>query len=272
MPIEIKPLTEINDFNQCETLQRLVWGGGDLGITPTHFFVASSHSGGLVLGAFVGAELIGFLNGFPAYLPENLSENLSEKRAPLGFHSDMMAVLPEYRGQGIGKKLKWRQRDWCLARSLSWISWTFDPLQRKNARLNFEHLGVSVYEYRVNEYGELGGSLNGDLPTDRLLAHWDLLSKRVTMLANGVADTFSSKPSYALRSAKNKPTELKLELSAEHIMVATPESLNELLVKDKALALEWRLAVREVMQTYLAKGYIVRRFVDSAYILSKDRQ
>ena len=265
-PLNIRVLKTLNDFNQCEYLQKQVWGLEDLGIKPTHFFVASSHSGGLVLGAFAGNNLIGFLNGFPAYLP-NKAPHLPG--VGLGFHSDMMAVLPEYRGQGIGRALKWRQREWCLARNIPWIAWTFDPLQRKNAHLNLEHLGVTVSEYRVNEYGELGGSLNADLPSDRLLAYWNLEADRVQRLAQGIKDDVNHRASYALRSINNKPAELKLELGSQYIAVDLPDSLNDLLKNDATLALEWRLAVREVLQHYLGAGYTIKRFLNTAYILSK---
>lgn len=262
--LSLRTLYSAEELKACETIQQEVWGIDDLGTTPVHFFVASVHSGGLVVGAFMDEKLVGFLNAFPAYVPE--------KQTGVGMHSDMMAVLPAYRAQGIGKRLKWFQRDWCLSRGINWITWTFDPLQAKNARLNLEHLGAVVSEYRVNEYGFLGGGLNGDLPTDRLLAFWDLQSSRVKQLAAGenLPALPRAKASALLSSSDARPIGTDLSLGEDCISVAIPESLNDLLASNFPLALEWRLKLREVLEHYLQKAYSITRFGNKSYLLEKN--
>lgn len=261
--IEIREVSSPQQLRRCEQLQRAVWDGDDLGVTPVHFFVASVHAGGLVLGAFENEEMIGFLNGFPAHRPDNYQ--------PLGLHSDMMAVLPSHRGRGIGRQLKWRQRAWCLAKDLPWISWTFDPLQAKNARLNLEYLGATVREYAINRYGPLDGPLNAGLPTDRLVAHWNLTSARVQRLARGeplgLVDV-SALPC-ALGADEGKPQAPQLELDAPQLTVTVPTDLNGLLKNNLPLALSWRERVRMALRYYLIRGYEIRRFVDNYLILVK---
>ncbi|MCA9839826.1 MAG: GNAT family N-acetyltransferase [Trueperaceae bacterium] len=259
--LHLRTLHSAEELLACERIQQDVWGTDDLGVTPVHFFVASVHSGGFVLGAFDGDHMVAFLNGFPSYLPD--------KRTGVGLHSDMMGVLPAYRAKGLGRKLKWFQREWCLARNINWITWTFDPLQAKNARLNLEHLGVTVDEYRVNEYGVLGGGLNGNLPTDRLLAFWDLHAERVQHCRDGIkqAPVDLEKIPKALESVHGKPDHINLDLPDTQLRVAIPQDLNTLLATDFDLALAWRMAVREVLGQYLARGYQIVRFVEGTYII-----
>ncbi len=262
--VNLRMLYTAEELVACEDLQRAVWGTDELGVTPVHFFVASAHSGGFVLGAFEGEQMIAFLNGFPSYLPET--------REGIGLHSDMMGVLPVYRARGLGRRLKWFQRDWCLARDMRWITWTFDPLQAKNARLNLEHLGVIVDEYRINEYGVLGGGLNGDLPTDRLLAYWDLESDRVKTCKAGkkLEPLDFSNIAKVLDNVSGKPTRPNLSLQDPLLRLSIPENLNDLLKHDFDLALAWRLAVRETLNYYLNQGYQIKRFIENSYVIENN--
>src|SRR6202012_2433270 len=101
-------------------------------------------------------------------------------------HSHMLAVLPEYRNAGLGRRLKLAQRDDALSRGFDLMEWTFDPLEIKNAYFNLERLGAIARRYNVNQYGITSSPLQGGLPTDRLVAEWWLKSKRVEqLLANG---------------------------------------------------------------------------------------
>jgi predicted GNAT superfamily acetyltransferase len=94
-------------------------------------------------------------------------------------HSHMLAVLPEYRNAGLGRKLKLAQRDDALARGFDLMEWTFDPLEIKNAHLNMVRLGAIARRYIPNFYGPSTSPLQGGLPTDRLVAEWWLGSARV---------------------------------------------------------------------------------------------
>ena len=91
----------------------------------------------------------------------------------------MLAVRPEYRNAGLGRRIKLFQRDDALARGFELIEWTFDPLEIKNAYLNIERLGAIARRYSVNQYGITSSPLQGGLPSDRLVAEWWLKSQRV---------------------------------------------------------------------------------------------
>jgi predicted GNAT superfamily acetyltransferase len=105
----------------------------------------------------------------------------------------MLAVLPEYQQRGVGLRLKWAQREESLSRGLALITWTFDPMQARNANLNLRRLGATATEFLENFYGVTTASLHHGLPTDRLLVRWDLAAPRV-------ADAWQTKVRQALQS------------------------------------------------------------------------
>lgn len=172
--IEIRVCTRIEEYQRCVELQREVWGFADVELVPKDIIAAIAMAGGQVFGAFNGIEMIGFLLGFPGY---------QDGRTHL--HSHMLAVLPAYRDQGIGRQLKLKQREEALARGFELAEWTFDPLELKNAYFNLERLGAIARKYVRNKYGRTTSPLHGGLPTDRLVAEWWLRSARVESVARG---------------------------------------------------------------------------------------
>lgn len=276
--VEIHPLVTMEMLRACEGLQRQVWGYDDVEVVPAAQMRAALHAGGLVAGAFVGRELVGFLYGFAA-LPHE--EGL---QGP-GMHSHMAAVLPEARGLGAGRRLKWFQRRWCAERGLGWVAWTFDPLQARNARLNLHHLGAVVHEYQVDFYGVLGGVLSGDLPTDRFVALWDLATPHVraaaardaaaadfrlpgdAATADAVAVAPAEDAAWALRraAASDDPEAPVLGLAAPEVWTAVPRDVNALRRGAAPRALVWAEAFRVAAQDLVARGYEVDAFLDGAY-------
>ena len=107
----------------------------------------------------------------------------------------MTAVLETYRDRGIGRRLKLLQRDDAMKRGIFLVEWTFDPLEMKNAYLNFMRLGAIARRYLPNCYGVTTSPLHGGMPTDRLIAEWWLDSPRVQTLLEGRGIEFPSPPS-----------------------------------------------------------------------------
>ena len=105
-------------------------------------------------------------------------------------HSHMVGVLPEFRNQGLARRLKLAQRKDALARGIELMEWTFDPLEIKNAHLNIARLGVIVRRYKHNFYGPSSSPLQGGLPTDRVYAEWWLRSNRVCRVLGGEQPSF----------------------------------------------------------------------------------
>ncbi len=165
----------IDEFHACVDLQKEVWNFTDAELVPLRLFVVAEKVGGQVLGAFDGDELIGFALSVPG-----------ARNGHPYLHSHMLAVRDSYRNSGIGRRLKFFQRDDALARGFELIEWTFDPLEIKNAHLNLERLGAITRRYNINQYGLTSSPLQGGLPSDRLVAEWWLRSRRVeTLLKTG---------------------------------------------------------------------------------------
>jgi predicted GNAT superfamily acetyltransferase len=164
----IRPLTGIEEFQKCIELQREVWGWADIDIMPIRFFVSMPHIGGLVLGAFEGEQIVGFVNAIPG-----IREGMPYWR------SQMMGILKDFQNAGVGAELKLAQREQARARGIRLIEWTFDPLESRNAHLNIHKLGSLVRTYHVNLYGSTTAALQQGLQSDRLIAEWWIDKPRI---------------------------------------------------------------------------------------------
>src|SRR5882762_2358381 len=166
----------LEDFHACVALQRDIWGEQDLEVEPSTMFVVASHTGGQVLGAYDGRNLVGY----------TLAVAALRNGAPY-LHSHMTGVHANYRDRGVGRMLKLFQRDEALSRDIRLIEWTFDPLEMRNAHFNLNRLGAICRRYLPNLYGVTTSPLHRGLPTDRLLMEWHLDSARVVAAIGGLA-------------------------------------------------------------------------------------
>ncbi|WP_263408619.1 GNAT family N-acetyltransferase [Terriglobus tenax] len=166
--IVIRELTELSEFDQCVDLQLAVWNYSQQDLIPRRVFLVAQRIGGQVLGAYDGDRMIGFAMGLPGF-----------RNGHSYLHSHMLAVLPEYRNGGIGRRIKLAQREGALAKGFDLMEWTYDPLEIKNSYLNITKLGAISRRYKRDFYGSSTSPLQGGLPTDRLYAEWWLKSDRV---------------------------------------------------------------------------------------------
>lgn len=175
--IQIRHCSSLDEFDACVRVQQCIWG--DELAVPSTMIIAVHHAGGQVLGAFDGAEMIGFTLAFlgTRRLP---ARSGSAQRVDAQFlHSHIAAVLPEYRDRGVGRSMKLFQRQDALDRGIDLIEWTFDPLELKNAHFNLMRLGAIARRFIPNCYGITESPLHAGIPTDRLVAEWWLASDRV---------------------------------------------------------------------------------------------
>ncbi|MGB8674347.1 MAG: hypothetical protein WCD27_08340 [Candidatus Acidiferrales bacterium] len=174
---EIRALHSLADFEQCVRVQRIVWGE-DL-VVPSAIFVVAHHTGGLSAAAFDAGRMIGFTLALAGRRDfASAQPGPPPVSVPL-LHSHMAAVLPEYQNSGVGRRLKFFQREESLRQGIALIEWTFDPLELRNAHFNFNRLGAIARRYIPDCYGITESPLHAGLPTDRLVAEWWLDSPRV---------------------------------------------------------------------------------------------
>ncbi|HMD97992.1 MAG TPA: GNAT family N-acetyltransferase [Terriglobia bacterium] len=223
----IRPCETLEEFEACVKLQKQVFGYAEGEAYPQRLFVNLTHIGGHILGAFASTgELVGFVASMPAW-----------HRDRRYYHSLSLGVLPGHENRGLGRALKLAQRRAALDARIDCIQWTFDPLRPKNAFLNIERLGAIARRYLPNYYGRVESRLQQGLPSDRLLAEWQLRSTRMKRALAGNSP----------RSSRRKPA----------AAVAIPNDFAALADNDPAAALAQQSLVREQLQECFARGLAI---------------
>ncbi len=266
----IRLLDSIEDFEKLVDIQRMVWKHEDLDVTPVHQFCVSAKMGGIILGARVGRELGGYAYSFPALINGKPCQ-----------HSHHLAVLPEFRGLGLGKSLKWAQREESLKRGFRLVTWTFDPLQARNANLNLQALGAVSRTYIPNFYGVTPSlCLGPGIPTDRLLVEWPIGRKRVKEKLNGEAPKLMGDAEdlpKALERRRNDPalfaapSHPKGSLMDRAVLVEVPPDIEALRRRPDLIGL-WQKELRRIMTRYFERGYQAEHFLHGDrcfYVLMK---
>jgi predicted GNAT superfamily acetyltransferase len=257
--IIIRSIDRIAEMREVEELQREVWGPDD--VVPLTQLIAATEVGAILIGAFDGAALVAFVYGFIG----------RESDLEWVIHSHMLAVRRSYRDHHLGYQLKLAQREAALRGGFKRITWTFDPLQSRNAHLNFSKLGVIADQYKINFYGEESPSpLHHHIGTDRLWVSWLLTSRRVRRRleeSSNAVDRLSPQLeqeaiTLVRLEADGSPgaTPVAEGLRGEHALIEIPGSIGSLQQHDPELAASWREATRRAFTEALTSGYLVREF------------
>lgn len=258
MDVTIRSVDTLAEVRAVEVLQRQAWAmPDDLEVVPLHLLVAAQRNGGLLLGAFDGAALVGFVFGFPGLTADGQAKHCSH----------MMGVAPAYRSLGVGYRLKLAQRAHSLEQGIDLITWTYDPLESRNAYLNIHKLGGVCRSYLRDYYGPMADGLNRGLPSDRFEVEWWLDGERVQRRLAGRA--VPACPESAVRVLETRataaglraPGHSLLDADAPHVLVEVPAEYQAVKAADSELALAWRLATRAVFEAYSAAGYTAVDFV-----------
>lgn len=246
----LRPFASMDDYRACVELQEETWGDGFSERVSPAILKVSQILGGVAAGAFDADDrLDGFVFGMTG--PRN---------GVVVHWSDMLAVRRHLRDSGLGRRLKAYQRQVLLARGVEVMHWTFDPLQSRNAHLNFRKLGIVVREYVRDMYGASDSPLHQGIGTDRFVAHWAMASERVERRLAG--DGGPAEVPTAAASALDDPADgAALDLDADTVTVAVPADVTALMARDMAAAVAWREATRAALVHYLDRGWEVRDFV-----------
>ncbi|MBM3311139.1 MAG: GNAT family N-acetyltransferase [Candidatus Aminicenantes bacterium] len=268
--VRVRPLVRPAEFEACVEVQRRVWGHHDLDTTPVHQFCVAVHTGSILLGAFAGRELAGYVYSFPAVFNGRRSQ-----------HSHHLAVLPEHQGLGLGKKLKWAQREEALRRGCGLITWTYDPMMARNANLNLHALGAEGNIYLRDFYGRTPAlTLDEGVPTDRLLVEWRIRSRRVEERARKEPPPLH--PADLPKAVERKgggvfpdivPSRPRPPSDAPRLLVEVPRSVAPL-PRGTGVIAAWQSAIRSALERSFARGYRLDDFVfgdPSFYVLRKGR-
>jgi predicted GNAT superfamily acetyltransferase len=151
------------------------------------------------------------------------------------------------------------------------MTWTYDPLQSRNAHFNFSKLGVVSDTYKVDFYGPETSSMLHRNGTDRLWVRWLLNSRRVRdRLAgkNARSETLDAMKLLAplVRfdpSGKPGRADLTEALSRQRVSIEIPGDILEIERADMGVAREWRDATRWAFREALKAGFVVAEFCRS---------
>ena len=230
--IQVRELDNFQDQDFGRNIFDITWSM-DAGteITP-NLLQAMVHSGSYLSGAFIDNKIVGAAFAFPA------------TNGGLHLHSHMTAVLPEFRDKGVGYALKIDQWNWAKKKNYSHLSWTFDPLVRRNAKLNIAKLGVDISDYYPNFYGAMPDALNAGDESDRLMVSW--------------------------RTDVDAPKARELITNPEpgDVLIEIPEDIVAIRSKNQSESMKWRRQVREqFLAAFEKNGKVIGFSANNEYVV-----
>jgi predicted GNAT superfamily acetyltransferase len=248
--IRIRPLLTAEDYEQCVALQRLIWGPGE-DLVPAIVLLVSQKVGGIAAGAFDGeGTLLGCVVGFTGV------------RDGRRVHwSHLLAVHPEARDRGIGRRLKLYQRSRLRAMGIRTMYWTFDPLVARNAYLNLVRLGATVEDYVPDCYAAVADSpVDRAIGTDRMVVRWDLGRG-----ARRPAPRIPAQRAILVVASEQGADGVAIPVAkplarARWVRVEIPPDIHGLRDAHAEQASRWRQITRRAFLHYLRRGYRVAGF------------
>ncbi|MEY3277943.1 MAG: hypothetical protein RLZZ426_429 [Actinomycetota bacterium] len=249
--IIIRRLHGVEQLEDARIICDAVWPSVVTGTEITqNLLTAMEHAGGYVCAAYLESDPQVPVGAVVSFLGRH-KDISGEWHTHL--HSHMAAVLDRARNRNIGTLMKADQRDWALANDIDTISWTFDPLVRRNARLNVIKLGATVREYLVNFYGDMNDELNNGDESDRFMAWWELSAPRVTQALHSRLEPIA-------------------EIHSDYLVVELPEDIIELRTVDPAAAHVWRVKVREQILDAFNQGYeLIGLDINDSYVFAQKK-
>ena len=260
----IRLLSSIKHFKECEKLQQGIWGADPLEVVPAELMIIAQRHGGIALGAFdASGTMVGFLFGFLGLVS---ADNLAVSGRDRWQHcSHVLGVVPAWRRPGVAYHLKLAQRDRVMAQGIELVTWTFDPLEVGNAALNIGKIGAVCRCYLRDVYGTMPDKLNAGLPSDRFEVAWWVTGEHardriqhgwhppvLRHLLNTSATILN--PGRLCADGVVEPGAVGTA-NAQQILVEIPSHIGLIKEASMDLAIEWRMSVREIVESLFNTGY-----------------
>jgi len=250
---DVRLVRSHDEFAACEAMSREIWGAAERNVVPRELLLTMQHNGGLVHGAFLtDGTMVGFCFAF-----------VGMRDGQLRLCSHQLGVSPAFRGSGIGIALKRAQQRDALRLGYELVTWTFDPLEARNAYINLHRLGCIARLYDRNHYGAMEDELNRGLPSDRFEAEWWLRRQRPAVALG--------QPLVLLRvGAGGEPVREAYELSTgASALIGVPPDFQAIKRASPELALRWRMESRAAFEAALTAGLVAVDFRrDGSYVMA----
>ena len=225
--LRISQVSSIEEMEAVSDFFCKVWAGGPE-VVPFDLGIAVLHVGAYCSAAYDGDKMVAASFGF---------RGIFDGKDILHSHVTG-SFLP-----GAGYDLKQHQFKWAKDQGLAGITWSFDPLVRRNCVFNFDKLGATAVEYLPNFYGTMTDEINAGDDSDRLFVYWDL---------------GGSKSAAAV--------------SPNSIAVEVPEDIESLRRTNLDEAKLWRSRTRETLEPLLTQGWKIKSMQDRTHLLVEPPQ
>lgn len=243
----IRSLTTIKELYQMQKVEAAVW---QMEPIPVHQTFTALNNGSIILGAYDGEEMVGFLYSFAGF----------DGGAPY-LCSHMLGILPAYQTDGLGVKMKMKQAEIARQMGYQMITWTFDPLESRNAYLNLHKLGAIGAIYKANHYGSMDDELNQGLPTDRIQILWDIKNNKANKtIPFDETKLLLDRNSEGYPMIKESFYSQKV-FTSDYLFMAIPVKFQDIKQMDFQLAKKWRMETRIVIQTLFGNGFLARDLI-----------
>lgn len=237
--IEIRHVESVEEARLLTDFFNSVWVDGD-DVVPLDVILAAVHVNGYAVLALDRSGVIAGSFGF---------QGTHDGRRVLHSHATAATV------SGVGWMLKQQQREWARREGLDAITWTFDPLVRRNCVFNFEKLGATAIEYLPNFYGSMGDSINAGDESDRFFAYWPVLEQRTRIR---LEDDFPT----LLINDSGIPLSQAPSLSSP-FWVQLPADIESMRHENPLQARQWRNSVRQHLAPAFENGWVVGQMNES---------
>jgi predicted GNAT superfamily acetyltransferase len=260
-------LTDTEGARKASQLFADIWGTAPRVPMSTELLRALAHTGNYVSGAWRGGQLVGASVAF-----------FGRDRRFWILHSHITGVTAAARRTGIAFALKLHQRAWALERGIPEITWTFDPLVRRNALFNLIKLAAVPVAYEQDFYGQMKDGINAGDDSDRLLVVWPLEAATVVAAGEetsgdpGDVNRLRNRAAVLVRADANGDpvvSDHAREPGCGPLLCETPSDIEALRVTAPARAGAWRRALQATVGRAMAEGCVLACVTrDGWYVLT----
>lgn len=254
--IVVKKLQTLEQLQDMQLLEHEIWNRHAIPVTQ---LIAVNSNGGIILGAYKDSELVGINYAFPAF-----------QNGEVYLYSLILGVKRNYREQGIGELLKIHLKEHALEAGYEKCLWVIDPLESRNAFLNFTKLRAYAYKYIPNFYGELQDPFSVHLPTDRVFIEWYLNDNDYLRWDDQIDELMDSAGEIVTWDKtvvglpildKENVFDAKLAYLNDAYLLAIPSNFQKLKIESPALAEDWRYKTRAIFMALFSQGYAIAKLV-----------
>ncbi len=268
--IEYRELKSFDEFRECVTLQKEIFGLSDIdAISPLiiSMFAKEMPPIGFVIGAVDNSQWKEKLVGF-VFSTAVLCED--------ALYFLLVGVHPEYQNENIGFGLLKKLREISLPKGIKYFYCIFDPLEGNLGNYYFSKLGLWGIKYEESPYElTLDNHPNNIIPTDKIVTKWDIDNPRTYEKMEG---TYQGKIKIEEILSKYPVINENKFDDNDTILVRIPENFIALKKKNIKEALNWRFSTRKIFDEYINnRGYLLTEFYsqkkegkrDNYYLLEK---